>query len=378
MNLSINDLSYWERKMYFDNIDFLVVGSGIVGVSCAYHMKKKHPNSKVLIVDKGILPMSASSKNAGFACFGSPSEILSDLRTMDSSKAWETIDKRWRGLKALEEWLGSKNIDLQINGSWDLIKDPNKSEEIREFLPELNLEIKKITNQNNAIKEDFNAKKTFGFEQIDTLFNNTLEGQLDTAKLNLMLLKKMQEMEVPILRGIEVASFDQDAKSVKIETNIGQIEASNLILCTNGFSEKLVPNLNVQPARAQVLITKPIQDLKIKGTFHFDEGYFYFRNVDKRILIGGGRNINFIQENTAEIGLKPDIQNAIEQILKTIVLPNTPYEIDHRWAGIMGVGDFKSPIIKRINSKVCAGVRMGGMGVAIGTLVGKELADLHS
>jgi len=378
MNLSVNDLSYWERKMFFNSIDFLVVGAGIVGISCAFHLKELHPTSKVLIIDKGILPFSATSKNAGFACFGSPSEILSDLRTTESLKVWETVDKRWQGLQALQHWINNKEIDLQVNGSWDLIQNSLKSTEILDNLTFLNGEIQKITGEKNVYSEDKESINRFGFQKLDSMFNNKLEGQIDTAKLNIALLKKAAEKEITILRGIELLSYQTDYDVVKLETNLGQIQCSNLVLCTNGFSASILTEINIEPARAQVLITKPIENLKIKGTFHYDEGYFYFRNIDNRLLIGGGRNYNFQQENSAEITVTEDIQNAIENVLSTIVLPNTSYEIDHRWAGIMGVGNDKSPIIKRLNKRVCAGVRMGGMGIAIGTLVGKELAELHS
>ena len=35
-----------------------------------------------------------------------------------------------------------------------------------------------------------------------------------------------------------------------------------------------------------------------------------------------------------------------------------------RWAGIMGVGKTKKPIVKKLSENVSCGVRMGGMGVA--------------
>ena len=135
-------------------------------------------------------------------------------------------------------------------------------------------------------------------------------------------------------------------------------------------------NENVQPARAQVLITKPIKNLKIKGTFHLDKGYYYFRNIDNRILFGGGRNLDFKTEETAEFGETTIIQNELEKILKETILPDTNFEVEHRWSGIMGVGDQKNAIVKQLSNHVCCGVRLGGMGVAIGSLVGKELAEL--
>jgi hypothetical protein len=42
----------------------------------------------------------------------------------------------------------------------------------------------------------------------------------------------------------------------------------------------------------------------------------------------------------------------------------------------MGVGASKNPIVSQLSNHVYCGVRMGGMGVAIGSLIGKELADL--
>ena len=77
--LQIKSLSYWEQRTYFDDLDFTIIGSGIVGYSTALNLRKKYPTAKILIVERGYLPAGASSKNAGFACFGSASELYEDL-----------------------------------------------------------------------------------------------------------------------------------------------------------------------------------------------------------------------------------------------------------------------------------------------------------
>lgn len=146
-------------------------------------------------------------------------------------------------------------------------------------------------------------------------------------------------------------------------------------MCTNGFAKQLLEE-DVQPARAQVLITKPIENLNIKGTFHYQKGYYYFRNIDDRILFGGGRNLDFEGETTTEMTTSANILDSLKEILSTVILPNTEYEIDRSWAGIMGVGSTKKPIIKMISPSVACGIRLGGMGVAIGSLVGQDLAQL--
>ena len=189
------------------------------------------------------------------------------------------------------------------------------------------------------------------------------------------LLLKAQKIGVKILNTITLESYQEKEDKINIKTNRSDFYTKKLFIATNGFSKEIL-NENVQPARAQVLITKPIKNLHIKGTFHLDKGYYYFRNIDDRILFGGGRNLDFKGEETTEFGLTEIIQKDLEKKLKEIILPNTNFEIEHRWSGIMGVGNQKKAIVKQLSKNMYCGVRLGGMGVAIGSLVGKELADL--
>ena len=62
-------------------------------------------------------------------------------------------------------------------------------------------------------------------------------------------------------------------------------------------------------------------------------------------------------------------------ILKNIILPKNEFEIDYRWSGIMGVGNKKTAIVKSISNNVFCGIRLGGMGIAIGSSIGNELAN---
>jgi glycine/D-amino acid oxidase-like deaminating enzyme len=50
--------------------------------------------------------------------------------------------------------------------------------------------------------------------------------------------------------------------------------------------------------------------------------------------------------------------------------------IDMEWSGIMAFGEDKNPIIKKESDTIVVGAKLGGMGVAIGSQVGKQLAEL--
>ena len=368
------NLSYWEIKNWFTNVDFTIVGSGIVGLHCALNLRERFPESKILVLEKGFLPEGASTKNAGFACFGSLSEIIDDLKSNSEEDVLQLIQKRWLGLQLLRKNLGDNAIDFKPFGGYELFLEEDESTylECLQKLPFVNEILKPV------FKSDVYAKEIdrFGFQNIKeySIFN-PFEAQIDTGNMMQALLKKAISNNILILNNQEVTHHIEISNDVDVHLNDYSFRTKKLLYATNGFASVLTNN-EVKPARAQVLITSEIPNLNIKGTFHIDRGYCYFRNINSRILLGGARNIDFETENTTEFGQTEIIQKKLEQLLKEVILPTTDYTIEHRWSGIMGLGNSKNPIVKQISENVYCGVRLGGMGVALGSLVGQELAEL--
>ncbi|MFN7911181.1 MAG: NAD(P)/FAD-dependent oxidoreductase [Bacteroidota bacterium] len=368
--LSSVNYSYWELKHYFDKFDYIVVGSGIVGLNVAFQLKKFNHKSKVLILEKGVLPSGASTKNAGFACFGSSSELLDDISSSGEALVWETVKMRWEGLKLLKKNLGEKNLAYQPLGGTEWFSSKLELEACLTELDFLNNSLRELLGINSTFKKNTNFVKA----KMVGAIKNKYEGQLDTSLMMHKLLSIVRSQGVEILNNVEVNQLRSSNSGVQLETNVGVFKSKKCVVAINGFSSRLLKIKDVKPARAQVLVTKPIKNLKLKGAFHFDKGYYYFRNIDNRVLLGGARNMDFKTETTDKFELNPSIQKHLDDFLRTAILPGMPYEIDHRWCGIMGVGSEKKPIIEFVDDHILAAVRMGGMGVAIGSLVGLEAA----
>jgi hypothetical protein len=66
-----------------------------------------------------MLPHGASTKNAGFACFGSISEIIDDLKS-HSEEVYQLVTKRLEGLRLLRKRLGDEAIDFKPYGGYEL------------------------------------------------------------------------------------------------------------------------------------------------------------------------------------------------------------------------------------------------------------------
>ena len=378
MQIHPDTLSFWERERFFSGIDIVVVGCGIVGLNAAISLAERWPKRRIVVLERGALPEGASTRNAGFACFGSLSELLDDLKNMPESEVLALVARRWRGLQRLRERVGDHKLLYEEHGGYELFlpTDAAAFEACADQMTHFNRLLAEIVGERAVYREV--SAGLFNFRGVEKVIHNVAEGQIDTGEMMWRLIKLARKHKVRMIHGLSVGELHDTGAGVRIVTEAGwEFGARQVLVCTNGFARQLLPDLEVKPARNQVLITKPIAGLKLRGCFHYDRGYYYFRNVGPdRVLLGGGRNLDFEKEFTDVFGANDAIRDALTKILSEVILPGQAHEIDMWWSGIMGLGAVKKPIIEMHSPNIGVAVRMGGMGVAIGSLVGEEGAEM--
>jgi len=140
-------------------------------------------------LEKGILPQGASTKNAGFACFGSLSELIDDLKTHSEEEVIQLVQKRWHGLQLLRKRLGDATLDFKPYGGYELFLQDDEAtyNECLQKMPFLNEILKPL------FKADVFSKEVdrFAFANIKeySIFN-PFEGQIDTGNMMQALLKE--------------------------------------------------------------------------------------------------------------------------------------------------------------------------------------------
>jgi glycine/D-amino acid oxidase-like deaminating enzyme len=385
-NLSKNKMySYWEHSTFLRRADVVIIGSGIVGLNAAIALKQRNASLRVVVVERGTLPTGASTKNAGFACFGSMTELLDDLQTSSEDEVFALAERRWKGLERLRSRIGDDAMDYETLGGFEVFS--NRGEDAVAFaecsaqIHDFNRKMEAITASKTTYSIENQAIAGFGLGDSQFLIKNNCEGQIHTGKMMEALLYKAHRCDVLVLNGMDLVQWEEHSDEIVLEfANKMTLTADQVLVCTNGFTKRLLPDLDVVAARNQVLVTEPIEGLRLKGCFHAQQGYFYARNIGNRILLGGGRHLDKQNEYTDAFGTTETIQNALTEMLYTTFLPKNiytqPIKIAHWWSGILGVGAIKKPIVERISKRMSVAVRMGGMGVAIGALVGEEGANL--
>ncbi|HWB90553.1 MAG TPA: FAD-dependent oxidoreductase [Puia sp.] len=369
-------LSVWEKESFFAPADIIIAGSGLVGLWSAYYLKKKAPSLSITIVERGLIPTGASTRNAGFACFGTLSEMIAGAQEMGEEQMLELTAMRYRGLKKISKVFKDKEIGLERNGGYELIPAADNNE-LRSRIDTFNRLLKDVTGKQKIFRLQNHKLAGFGFAGIQHLIGNDSEAQLHSGKLCQALLRLVQSMGVTVLNNMEITGYEKVHGQVLLHIrNAPSLLSSQLLVATNAFARQILPQLDIVPARGQVIVTSPIENLPFQGTFHFDEGFYYFRNLGDRVLLGGARNKALGEETTAEMELSEKIQRELERFLRDVILPRRHYTIEHRWSGIMAMGSEKMPILKAVNDHVFCAVRMSGMGVALAPVIGEKIATL--
>ncbi len=376
---SRNMISYWEKQSLI-HYDYLVVGAGFMGWNMAIEIKEARPRARVLVLDQSRFFGSASLRNAGFACMGSLTELIDDMLHMPEAEMIDLFRRRREGLRISRQRYGDQAIGYAEKGSYEILFE--EEEAYLQAMENMNQRLWPLIGEPAfAPASGKIADFGFGTHKVKALIENRLEGELNSGKLWLACQRYAQGCGVEYRSGARVREWNETPRGVDLvleplpwaEEEPLRLTGDKLFLCTNAHAPELLDGLDMEPGRGQVLITRPIKGLRIQGCFHFDSGYYYFRELEGRLLFGGGRNLDFEGERCRDHGLHPKIQSRLESHIRDWILPNTPFEVELRWSGIMGFGPRKIPLVFGVSDRVWAACRLGGMGVALAPQLAREL-----
>jgi glycine/D-amino acid oxidase-like deaminating enzyme len=238
-----------------------------------------------------------------------------------------------------------------------------------------------ITGVANSFYPVHSQMEVQALKGFDKMIASTGEGAIDSGKLVKSLTKKVRKLGVQLFYGASVQAIDAGDKWHKLHLHTAgrtaEWKARQVIVCTNGRLGKLMPTLDVKPARGQILLTPPIEGLSLRGTFHAQEGYYYFRNLGNRILLGGARHTSFAAEETTDLNTSDEIQQRLNEFVKAhfVQAAGLPKKGWQRWAGTMAFTSNKLPLLHRQHQGVWAATCCNGMGVALSPIFAGQVAS---
>jgi gamma-glutamylputrescine oxidase len=370
-------LSIWEKDTWYAPQDVLIIGGGLMGLWSALELRLRKPHLRITILERNTTPLGASTRNAGFACFGSPTELWHDAEKNGADEMLSVVEMRYRGIEKIKQYFSKQQLQWEDCGGYECInRDYIHWAMLDDKLAKLNQCLQPVTGKEITFSRKDSELTAMGYRGFDSLIENPAEAALHSGKLVQALTNLVQEKSIGIRNGIKVSHWEQHNGAIHVHTEQGVVfTTQQLLLATNGFTGTITKAPAILPARGQIILTTPLPALPWKGTFHFDEGFYYWRHWQNRILIGGARNIALEEENTYSLEGSSTIRTALESFLQQHLPANWPWETAMHWSGIMGFTDNKQPVIEETEPGVFTAIACNGMGVALTPVWAEKVAD---
>ena len=336
-----------------EKADVLIIGGGIAGVSLLWHLERRRIGA--VLVEREHVAWGASGRNAGFLLAGIASSYAEAVRTYGRDKAREVWEVTNENHDRMVEAARGQDVGHRRLGSAIL---PSGDEE-RALL---------VESEHLLTEDGFRARWD------GTRLVNPRDGEIDPAAMVAALAR--QAREGAIREGVGVTALRSRAHDVVVTAGEAECMAGVVILATNGYTSQLVPEVKIQPTRAQMVATAPegrrLVDMPVYSHF----GYRYWRQLPSgEVLLGGWRDTTLETEKTFDAEPTPEIQSLLDEAVRDL---GAEGEVTHRWAGTMGFTSSGLPMAGPLEGMngvyLCAGFTGHGMGFAF--MTAKQVAEM--
>jgi len=332
-----------------DAVDVLVIGGGITGVSVMHHLHDRGVSA--VLVERDHLAAGASGRNAGFLLAGVAESYAAAVRTYGRARAREvwaiTVENHDRQIEAA----GDADVGHVRSGSAILASDPEEARELEESAQLL-------------------AEDGFDARWDGRVLLSPRDGEVNPTRLVAALARRAPPGS--IREGVGVTAIESGGV---VHADEATCRAGAVVVATNAYTAEVLPQVDIEPNRAQMLATEPERARVAEHPTYSHRGYRYWRQMPTgEVLIGGWRDTSPDTERTADAEPTTAIQAHLDEAVLRLGVRG---RVTHRWAGTMGFTKTGLPLVGPVdgmrNVYLCAGFNGHGMGFAF--MSAKQLVD---
>lgn len=363
-------VSLWQDKNTSNlseiEMDVVIIGGGIAGLSAAYWLEKLEPSLRIAIVEKGEIGSGATGRNAGFITCGSVEHYnrLTEKHGAEEAKQiWRFSEENLLYLK--EEIIQGHEEELlfEHKGSFSLASKETEFKELQEsakLMASQGINVEVL--EQKAIEERLNAKGFVGgIKYMD-------DASVHPIKLLAKIRSRLKTTKV--FENHEVFAIEPAADGKYVKTSKCYFKTSLVVMATNGYSPLLHSYFEdkIYPTRGQILATERVPRF-MEGPCYANFVLDYFRQLPTgELVIGGFRQL----QKDAEVGYSDQTSPQIQKALEDFIIEHLPMlkgkKITHRWSGIMGFSADGQPLVGSLSSDpslyFVGGFTAHGLGLA--------------
>ena len=352
--------------------EIAIIGAGYTGLSAALHLSEKNKN--IVVLDSENPGWGASGRNGGQVNPG----LKEDPDEIEAKFGVEV------GRRIVEMSGSAPELVFSLIKKYNINCDPIRSGWIRAAHSEdaFRKQVKRA--------KDWQSRgvpiQILNSTQIEQMIgtNEYCGGTLDPRGGNLHPLNYVLGLANAILSaGVTIYGQSKARKIVRengsyeIHTDNGVLRASKVLLCTNGYTDDLVPPLErtIIPVQSVQVATAPLSDNILKSILPGKQApsdtrrslLYYRLDSDGRFIMGGRGAYTKRETLRLQEKLRLSAHRMFPQ-LKDVTW-------QHAWGGYIAITTDHYPHLNLLDEGMIAGLGYNGRGVAMATAMGKVMAD---
>jgi glycine/D-amino acid oxidase-like deaminating enzyme len=361
--------------------DVAILGGGFTGLATAYHLARRDPERRIVVLEGARCGYGASGRNGGFADVtyaGFPAY----LETQGPERARVVHDAIALGMETIERFVREHGVDcdLEHNGSLRLMSE-TQLEDAQDLIAAargIGLEMRAV--QGAELRALVRTERfAAGITAPDTSI-------LNPAKLARGMLRVVESLGVEIFEATRVLRVEP-GNLLRIRTEFGGLAAPRVVLALNGYAPQIdVLRSRLVPLCNYVVATEPLsasqwEAIGWSGRQGLSDGrvqFMYLRpTADGRIVAGGEMAPLFYGSRPSSGNYAPAIEKLERSLVETFP-PLKGIRFTHAWGGTMGFTRDFTPRIGALDDegRLLFGLGYSGEGVVMSQLFGRMLARL--
>ena len=376
---------WWETAPALPNLmtrplperaDVVVIGSGYTGLSAARGLAQR--GARVVVLEKETLGWGASSRNGGQVLTGlklGPSKLI---QTVGLERAKELYAASLASIESLEKLIADEHIDCgyaragHIKAAW-------KPKHFDHFKHEQEVLAREFDHPVRLLDRT-EQQGELGSDYYHGLLVDERSGALHPAQYARGLAQAAYNSGAALFEKMPALKIERQGTGFKIGTPGGALEAKDVLVATNGYTDAAAPEIRkrVFPLGSYIIATEPLAgDLAARlipqrrVVFDSKNYLYYFRlSSDNRVLFGGRADYK---------PATPESTRASAAILQRGLIDVFPQlkdvQIEYAWSGNVCFTLDRFPRAGR-HDGIYYALGYGGHGVATATYLGAQMANV--
>ncbi len=390
---ALGDVSFWYADIGMPvrraelagdtRADICIIGAGYTGLWTAQYLKLAAPDLDVLVVEKEFAGFGASGRNGGWLTGGFAWNHSRYLRTSSEAQVRSMVHAMNGTVDEVIRVAEAAGIEADILRTDELMVATSPAQ-----LARLTAEVahRRHWGEQDRVRQ-IGADETHARVNIPGAMGGMIVSgvaRVQPAKLVRGLAAMVERQGVRIVEGTTVTNI---AKG-RVTTDKGQIQASTILRCTEGFTATLEGSRrDWLPLNSAQIVTQPLppavwdqigwQGHEILGDFA--NAYCYCQRTREGRIAVGARGTPYRYGSAIDASGAPDPKTiaALTTILHRHFPATRDFSVDHAWCGVLGVPrDWCATVGLDPSTGIGWAGGYVGVGVSTSNLAGRTLADL--